>query len=149
MEEKPVRASDAERDACAARLRRAAVEGRIDLAELDERLAAVYRSRTRLELAALIGDLPALPVERRATPRSRRPGRTRRVVAWSGVGANASLLALWLADVGPLRDVVILGMNQFDLPWPAILLAAWSSAVGVFAWRRRHAQPIRMVSPIT
>jgi hypothetical protein len=59
------RASDADREAAAERLHQAAVEGRLDTDELDERLAAAYRSKTVAELQSLTLDLippPAPPV---------------------------------------------------------------------------------------
>ena len=52
------RASDADREAVADRLRIAAGEGRIELWELDERLGQAYGARTYGELAALVDDLP-------------------------------------------------------------------------------------------
>jgi len=54
----PILASEAEREACAARLRHAAAEGRLDLTELDERLEITYSARTRRDLAQLTADLP-------------------------------------------------------------------------------------------
>lgn len=54
-----VRASDADRERVAAVLRAAASEGRLDLAEVDERLARVYAARTYADLAPLTRDLPA------------------------------------------------------------------------------------------
>jgi hypothetical protein len=59
MTERDVRASDAEREAVAERLRHAAAEGRLDPEELDERLGRAYAARTRDELTALTADLPA------------------------------------------------------------------------------------------
>jgi hypothetical protein len=55
------RASDAEREAVADRLREAAAEGRLDHEELEERVAAAYGARTHGELAAVTEDLPAPP----------------------------------------------------------------------------------------
>jgi len=52
------RAGDAEREQAAEKLRVAAGEGRIDLAELDERLDRAYRAKTYHELDALLADLP-------------------------------------------------------------------------------------------
>lgn len=52
------RAGDAEREQAAEKLRIAAGEGRIDLAELEERLERAYRAKTYDELAALLTDLP-------------------------------------------------------------------------------------------
>ena len=54
-----LRASDADRERVAAVLRTAAGEGRIELAELDERLAAVYAARTYADLEPITRDLPA------------------------------------------------------------------------------------------
>jgi hypothetical protein len=56
-----LRASDADRDAIAERLRRAAVEGRLDHEELEERLHAALRARTYGDLRALVADLPSQP----------------------------------------------------------------------------------------
>lgn len=51
------RATDAERRTAAALIQAAHADGRLDLTELDERLAAAYSSRTRTELAAITADL--------------------------------------------------------------------------------------------
>jgi hypothetical protein len=53
-----LRASDAERDAVAERLRQAAAEGRLDTEELEERLDVALRARTYGELRRLVADLP-------------------------------------------------------------------------------------------
>ncbi|MGW0181258.1 DUF1707 SHOCT-like domain-containing protein [Nocardia sp. NPDC003345] len=52
-----VRATDSERENAAALIQQAHADGRLDLGELDERLAAVYSSRTRPELEVLTADL--------------------------------------------------------------------------------------------
>lgn len=60
--EKPLpelRASDADRDRVAERLRDAVAEGRLDMEEFEERLEAAYKSRTYAELEPLTRDLPA------------------------------------------------------------------------------------------
>jgi hypothetical protein len=54
----PVRASDAERDQAAEILRAGYAEGRLNRAELDERLTAAYAARTRADLHDLTSDLP-------------------------------------------------------------------------------------------
>jgi hypothetical protein len=61
MSEGDVRASDAEREAVAERLRRATAEGRLDPEELDERVGHAYAARTRAQLEALTADLPVAP----------------------------------------------------------------------------------------
>jgi hypothetical protein len=58
-----LRASDADRDAVAERLRQAAVEGRLDPDELEQRLHTALRARTYGDLDRLLGDLPAKPVK--------------------------------------------------------------------------------------
>jgi len=64
MEDSPdrtpdLRIGDAERHHVAEILRQAAGEGRITLAELDERLEAAYAARTYADLVPLTGDLPS------------------------------------------------------------------------------------------
>nr|WP_023588491.1 DUF1707 domain-containing protein [Streptomyces thermolilacinus] len=54
-----MRASDTEREGIAERLRDALAEGRLDMAEFEERLDAAYRAKTRGELVPLVSDLPA------------------------------------------------------------------------------------------
>ena len=53
-----VRASDAEREDTVARLHHALGEGRLDLAEVEERSAAAYAAQYRDELPAVLADLP-------------------------------------------------------------------------------------------
>ena len=54
-----VRASDEDRERVAERLQAAAAVGRIELAELDQRLTEVYEARTRAELERAARGLPA------------------------------------------------------------------------------------------
>jgi hypothetical protein len=133
-------ASDAEREACAARLRDAAAEGRLDVAELDERLAGAYAARTQQDLRDLTADLPQQVAVPDPEQRERRPAhlsQVRRRLVAAGVAGNAALMGLWLADVGPMRDPVIFGITEFDVPWPLIPLAA-AAGVAAVAARRRH-----------
>jgi Flp pilus assembly protein TadB len=53
-----LRASDAEREEVAERLRKATGEGRLLAEELEDRLAAALTARTHGELDALVADLP-------------------------------------------------------------------------------------------
>ena len=60
-----LRASDADRDQVAERLRAAATEGRIGYDELEERLGQTLSARTYADLEAVVADLPpSLPVRR-------------------------------------------------------------------------------------
>ena len=54
-----LRASDADRERIANVLREAAGDGRLTMAELDERLDAVYAAKTYAELEPITHDLPA------------------------------------------------------------------------------------------
>ena len=54
-----LRASDAERQATAERLAAAFGEGRLNLDEMEQRIAWVYASRYRSDLQLLVADLPA------------------------------------------------------------------------------------------
>ena len=54
-----IRASDAERDAAVDRLREAAVEGRLTLEELTDRIEAAVNAVMRSDLVPLTSDLPA------------------------------------------------------------------------------------------
>lgn len=58
VDPRQLRASDADRERVAEVLRSAAAEGRLDLDEVDERLHAVYASRTYADLEPLVRDLP-------------------------------------------------------------------------------------------
>jgi hypothetical protein len=63
-----IRASDAERERMAERLRQSHAEGRLDLTEFQERLDRCYKAKTLGQLAELAGDLPRAEqqVERRS-----------------------------------------------------------------------------------
>jgi hypothetical protein len=53
-----VRCSDAERDRTAHALHRAVGEGRLSLAEVEERTASIYAAQYRHELDVVVADLP-------------------------------------------------------------------------------------------
>jgi Flp pilus assembly protein TadB len=81
-----LRASDADRDAVAARLHQAAVEGRLEPEELEERLHRALRARTYGELRRLVADLPATD--------NARPASTGLVVAKVAFRVVLALVAL-------------------------------------------------------
>lgn len=60
-DDRSIRASDADRDGTATRLRVAVNEGRLSLDEFDERLRGAYAAVTRGDLEPLTADLPAQP----------------------------------------------------------------------------------------
>jgi hypothetical protein len=92
-----LRASDADRDAVTERLRQAAVEGRLEPHELEERLHTALRARTYGELDRLLRDLPG---KRQAAP-----------VARTAIGLTIRLIVLFVV----VSAVVV----------AAILSAAW------------------------
>jgi Flp pilus assembly protein TadB len=113
-----LRTSDAEREQVAERLRQAAVEGRILAHELEERLEAVFVSRTYGELDAVVADLP-----RSGPPRRRRP---HDVVSWRA--------ALLLAVVVPFA-ILVLAVAIFVLTG---LLAVWVLSLAIAWWFLGH-----------
>jgi hypothetical protein len=107
-----LRASDADREAAGERLRIAAHEGRLDPAELDERMTAAYAARWCSELTELTADVtpPPAPPEPVGRPVFVRPaGGT------NGL-AIASLVCglLWMWWIGSALAVVFghVALNQ-------------------------------------
>ncbi|MGM1060348.1 DUF1707 SHOCT-like domain-containing protein [Saccharothrix sp. Mg75] len=114
-----MRASDADREQVARVLQQAHGEGRLDLHELDERLAAVYASRTYGELVPLTADLgvappTVLPAPLQHTPPSSRvggtPGSATSFAFWSGVDRRGE----WVVPVTH-NAVAVMGGVQLDL----------------------------------
>ena len=71
-----LRASNADRDIAADMLCAAVADGRLTLAELDERLEDVLSARTLREIARRIADIPGRPLPVRAPPAVNRPARS-------------------------------------------------------------------------
>lgn len=88
-----LRASDAERERIARLVERAGAEGRLTLAELEERLGGVYAATYTGELAELVADLPE-PAP--ATPRREVPRPLRVHAAVVAIVATA-LVVRWVA----------------------------------------------------
>jgi hypothetical protein len=115
-----LRASDADRERVADQLREAAVDGRITMAELEQRLEAAYTSMTHAELRPLTRDLAA-PDAPASSPAARElgggmPGRRRRsIVVMSGldrrgrwvVPARFSVFAFWGGVQLDLREAIL------------------------------------------
>ncbi len=62
MIDRPIRASDQERQSVVDVLRDAFTDGRLTLDEFEERMAAAYAARTWTDLRQLTGDLPVEPL---------------------------------------------------------------------------------------
>ncbi|HEU5216280.1 MAG TPA: DUF1707 domain-containing protein [Gaiellaceae bacterium] len=81
-----VRASDAEREQTVSVLRRCSAEGRLTVDEFADRIDRAYAARTRGELEALVGDLPAETAPGAAVDsRSRRRPKRLTLVAFGSV----------------------------------------------------------------
>ncbi|ANY06472.1 DUF1707 SHOCT-like domain-containing protein [Pseudonocardia sp. HH130630-07] len=132
-----IRIADADRQAVADRLRAAHDDGYIDLSEFDERIADVWRMRTRGDLERVTRDLPAARSRPRpdgilfaATP----GGVAMRVLSliWlcvtAAAAAGSAVLALLIEDLSPLWFLMV------SAPPGAVLLCLWSAGVG----RRRR-----------
>jgi len=109
-----LRASDADRDAVADRLREAHAEGRLTVEEFTERLDAAFVARTHGDLVSLTRDLPSpnVPARRRRTGDEARPAR--RTEGPSGI---AAAWGAWVVVV--LANVLI---------WAGVSLARWDPA---------------------
>ncbi len=62
MTDRPIRASDQERESVVSVLRDAFTDGRLTYDEFEERTAAAYAAKTWTELRALTSDLPVQPL---------------------------------------------------------------------------------------
>jgi len=118
MNDELVRASDAERQAVAERLRAALAEGRLDLASYEERTATALAAATRGELVALTADLP----EPEPEPLPDRVAEDTR--AWYAewrywLGGAVVMFAIW--------GVECLRKSDLTKPWPLIPLGIWAA----------------------
>jgi Flp pilus assembly protein TadB len=128
-----LRASDADRDAIAARLHEAAVEGRLDADELEERLHLALRARTYGDLRRLVADLPAKPARRERG---------------SGVAPLAFAIAVRVAvvlAVVAVALVVIVATAMWWLAWLVVWMVLSGRRYGV-ARPRSKALPMSMRS---
>jgi hypothetical protein len=126
-----VRASDADRDAIAERLRRAAAEGRLEPEELEERLHAALRARTHGDLERVVVDLPRQPVswECRRARTSAYPG---------GVAAIGLRVAFMLAVI-----VAALTVAAVMAAWWILWAVVWCALRGRGCARRRGDQRLQ------
>ncbi|MET9025559.1 DUF1707 domain-containing protein [Nocardia sp. NPDC004168] len=114
MSQEHMRASDADREKIIDRLRLAMNEGRLSLAEFDDRLQQVYAAKTYGELTPLLSDLPA--------QREARPVRAKGIPQWitimwtPWVFVNALCVAIYLAT----------GAGYF---WPFWVAVPWGLAL--------------------
>ena len=140
-----MRASDADRAQVAERLAQAHGEGRLTLAEYDERVRAAHGAVVREDLAPLLTDLPVTAPRRRAG-RSASPapglpappgfpvppgGLRGAVAAWAVV--SAVNVVIWL--------VVVLGTGALVHPWWVWVAGPWGLALLLGAATRGRGMP--------
>ncbi|MET0836747.1 MAG: DUF1707 domain-containing protein [Thermoleophilaceae bacterium] len=101
-----LRASDADREVAAERLRAAAVEGRLTPDELEQRLEAALGGGTYGELEALVADLPPPPPSDR--PRRARTRRPPELTAY--LATSVLLVTIW----------ALTGAGYFWPVWPIL-----------------------------
>ncbi|QUH05523.1 DUF1707 domain-containing protein [Saccharopolyspora erythraea] len=115
-----VRASDADREAVAERLRAAMGEGRLDLAEYDERVRAAYSARTLADLVPLTADLPAPAPSKQPAEVARKERERKKLVKewrdWAGI--SFMLTGIWL--------VTWLPSGQPYFFWPIFPMGIWA-----------------------
>lgn len=113
-----LRASDEERESTVTLLREHGSTGRLDVAELEQRVGAAYQARTRGDLAALLDDLPRTRSVV-AAPQTHRPARRYAGHEW-GMFARVSvlLIAIWAVS----------GAGYF---WPAWVMVWWGFALAM------------------
>jgi hypothetical protein len=94
-----LRVSDAEREGLVDELHEHTVAGRLTAEELDERLEAVYRAKTRADLDTLRADLPVSSAAAKRALVERRSHLRRRLAQEAAASLIASLVcvAIWVA----------------------------------------------------
>ena len=117
-----LRASDAERDLAADRLREAHAEGRLTVEEFSERLDAALAARTRGDLEALTRDLPAPSVPARSRPRTGDEATPAR----RDTGAPTGLQAAWgVWAFAVLVNLVVWGVVSVSQGGPVYFWPGW------------------------
>ncbi|MBP2322487.1 hypothetical protein JOF56_002872 [Kibdelosporangium banguiense] len=120
-----IRVTDIDRKAMEARLRVAHTNGSLTLDELDERLAVLWQTKTRGDLAALVRDLPPpAPPPPLAKPNHART--TMKVLTAIWLSVSAVNLIIWL----------MVSMISFDVAYPWFLwpMLPPGAVLGVLWW---------------
>ncbi|WP_018330930.1 DUF1707 SHOCT-like domain-containing protein [Actinomycetospora chiangmaiensis] len=154
-----VRVSDAEREQVATRLVTAHGEGRLTLAEYDERVRAAHAAVVRDDLVPLLADLPGDPAPAGSTSTAQpsrstqpaRPAPTRRRDGWSPVpafagpcGGGRGSVAAWA--VASLVNVVIwlavsVGTATVVYPWWIWVAGPWGLVLALGGLGRAAVRP--------
>ncbi|MGW5917796.1 DUF1707 SHOCT-like domain-containing protein [Nocardia fluminea] len=120
------RASDAERNAIVAQLSTHLADGRLDLNEYDLRVAKVYATTTRDELAVVLSDLPALTKQQQTDAPVERKSGTRfpvwqRIEAGSWLGVSVIVLVIW--------GLISLTAGELTYFWPMWVIGPWGAVL--------------------
>lgn len=122
------RASDAERAKVVGLLGRHLTDGRIDLAEYDQRVATVYATTTRDDLQLVLTDLPKLAKESKYTKdAAAQEGSPTRMPIWQRIegsawlGVSVLVLVIWAA--------ISIGVGEFTYPWPIWVIGPWGAVL--------------------
>ena len=121
------RVGDRERERTAAELRRHYLDGRLSEEELDARLDATLRARTRLDLVLASRSLPRhVPVHEFAASTSHAVSRALAFVLLAGLWSLGSfVLLVALVVVGLAGDVSGTTALAFPLAWLAMTWLVW------------------------
>lgn len=116
-----MRASDADREAIAQRLRTALDEGRLSIVEFDERLQRAYASTTLGELQPLVADLPEpVPAKSSEEVVKQERHKKKRVKEWRDWASVAFILvAIWA--------VTSVASGEPHFFWPMIPMGIWAA----------------------
>jgi hypothetical protein len=141
-----LRASDADRERVAEVLRDALAEGRLDMAEFEERLDATYRARTYGELAPITRDLPVGQVAAPPVSLGKEPAgagdRLPRIVGGEGTSRGAVAVMSAFQRKGrwtvPRRFTCLtfwgggeLDLREADFAAPEVRIDCWAIMGGV------------------
>jgi hypothetical protein len=108
-----IRAADNDRAAVAEELFRAHADGRLTLAEYDERTRAVYEARTYAELNALTADLP----HDASPPAKRRSSTLSRAMTGAWFAASSINFLIW--------GIISLSTSEALYPWWIWVAGPW------------------------
>jgi hypothetical protein len=124
-----LRASDADREQIADRLRHATAEGRLLAEELEERLEAVFAARTYGDLDAVVADLPGPPARRREPVRTGFGG----LHPWLQPAPLLAVFFLAPVILSLLLAAAVIIATVFSA-WGLLLIVGWLA----FGHTRRH-----------
>ena len=131
-----LRVADADRERVAARLAQGHAEGRLSLAEYDERVRAAHGAVVGADLVPLTADLPdeqpaPPPVEAGRRPSARTPLRVA-VRVWAAV--SVLNIVIWLA--------VVVGTGAPVAPWWVWVAGPWGAVLALHALAGRAGLPV-------